>query len=78
MILGEISGLVVAGLALGGAFAYLATRLISEQLYGIEPQDPGTLALGTILLLLVAFVAALVPAYRAAKLDPIAALRQGS
>jgi predicted permease len=77
MILGEISGLVVVGLAIGGGLAYVAARLITSRLYGIDPQDPVTVAWATSLLLAVSLVAAFLPARRAAKLDPMTALRQG-
>ena len=76
MILRETIGLVSAGLALGGGLAYAASRLIDSRLYGVAPQDPLTLALATGLLLLVALSAAYVPAQRASRLDPMAALRQ--
>lgn len=76
MILRETIGLVGTGLALGEGLAYAASRLIDSRLYGVAPQDPLTLALATGLLLLVALSAAYVPAQRASKLDPMAALRQ--
>jgi predicted permease len=76
MLLRETLGLVGAGLALGGGLAFAASRLIDSRLYGVAPQDPLTLALATGLLLLVAFGAAYVPAQRASRLDPIAALHQ--
>jgi ABC-type lipoprotein release transport system permease subunit len=50
--------------------------LIDSRLYGVAPQDPLTLALATGLLLLVALSAAYLPARRASRLDPMAALRQ--
>jgi putative ABC transport system permease protein len=76
MILRETAGVVCAGLALGGGLAYAASRLIDSRLYGVAPQDPPTLALATGVLLLVALSAAYMPAQRAAKLDPLAALRR--
>ena len=76
MILRETIGLVVAGLALGGGLAYAASRLIDSRLYGVAPQDPLTLASATGLLLLVALGAAYLPARRASRLEPMAALRQ--
>jgi predicted permease len=76
MILGETAGVVGAGLALGGALAYAASRLIDSRLYGVAPQDPLTLALATGLLLLVALGAAYFPARQASRLDPVEALRQ--
>jgi putative ABC transport system permease protein len=77
MILRETAGVVCVGLALGGALAYSATRLLDSRLYGIDPQDPATLAAATALLLVVALLAAYLPARRASRLDPMAALRQG-
>ena len=76
MILGETAGLVIAGLLLGGALAYAASRLIDSRLYGVAPQDPVTLGLAAGLLVLVALSAAYLPARRASRLDPTAALRQ--
>jgi predicted permease len=76
MILGETIGLVIAGLALGGVLAYVASRLIASRLYGVAPQDPLTLALAAGLLVAVALSAAYLPARRASRLDPMAALRQ--
>ena len=76
MILGETIGLVITGLVLGGGLAYAATRLITSRLYGVAPQDPLTLGLAAGLLVLVAIGAAYLPARRASRLDPMAALRQ--
>jgi predicted permease len=76
MILGETFSLVIAGLALGAGLSYSALRLIDSRLYGVARQDPLTLSLATALLLLVALSAAYVPARRAARLDPMTALRQ--
>jgi predicted permease len=76
MILCETMGLVGVGLGLGGALAYAASRLIDSRLYGVHPQDPLTLAVSTGLLLLVALTAAYLPAQRASRLDPMAAMRQ--
>jgi predicted permease len=75
MILGETSLVVGAGLALGGALAYAATRLIGSRLYGVAAQDPLTLSGAIAALLLVAFGAAYLPARRAARLDPAIVLR---
>jgi putative ABC transport system permease protein len=76
MILRETTGVVVTGLALGAAIAYGGTRLIHSQLYGVAPHDPVTVTLAIVLLLLVALSAAFLPAYRASRVDPMAALRQ--
>jgi predicted permease len=76
MILHETIGLVMAGLALGAGLAYAASRLIDSRLYGVAPQDPLTLALAAGLLVLVTIGAAYLPARRASRLDPMAALRR--
>jgi putative ABC transport system permease protein len=65
------------GLAVGIGGALAAARYISSLLYGVRPADPVTLA-GTCVLFAVATLgASLVPAQRAARLDPASALRQG-
>jgi ABC-type lipoprotein release transport system permease subunit len=48
---------------------------MTNQLYGVQPWDPVMLAVATLLLGLAAFVASLVPAWRAAGIEPMAALR---
>jgi hypothetical protein len=77
MILRETLGLVVAGLLLGGALAYVGSRLVASRLYRVGPQDPLTLIVATAVLLVVALLAACLPAYRASRMDPMAALHQG-
>jgi len=76
MILGETTGLLFAGLVLGGGLAYAASLLIASRLYGVAPQDPLSLGLATGLLVAVAMGAAYLPAQRASRLDPMTALRQ--
>ena len=76
MILRETLGLVAAGLVLGALLAYAAAYVIDSRLYGVAPQDPATLWLAAALLLLVALVAAYLPAHRASRVEPIAALRR--
>lgn len=70
-------GLVLVGIGagIGLSVAALASRPLSPFLYGIEPWDPVTFIGVTALLALAAVVASLVPALRAARLDPLAALR---
>jgi len=51
------------------------TRVVATFLYGVEPNDPATLALATFTLATVAIGAALIPAWRAARLNPMTALR---
>lgn len=64
-----------AGLTLGLTAALVLARFFRALLYGISPADPFTLTAVVLLLLATAFVACLVPARRAMKVDPVAALR---
>jgi predicted permease len=77
MVLRETATLVLVGLLTGSALSYAASRTIANWLYGVVPQDPLTLILAASLLLIVAFIASYVPAYRASRMDPVAALHQG-
>jgi ABC-type lipoprotein release transport system permease subunit len=67
--------LVAAGLALGLAGALAATRLMSAALFGVHARDPQTLAAVALLVLAAAWLACYLPARRAAKVDPMVALR---
>jgi putative ABC transport system permease protein len=67
--------LVVWGLALGSAAALAATRLLESLLFEIRPTDPVTYAAIAAVMLTVGLFAGAVPARRAAKIDPVEALR---
>jgi predicted permease len=75
MILRGAFGPVGIGLALGIPAAVGAGRLISSQLFGVTPWDPLILSAATLLLLLAALIAAVIPARHAASVDPMDALR---
>jgi predicted permease len=75
MILYEALRLVVAGIVLGAVALLFVVRFVRDLLYGISAFNPATLACTVALLGAVAFLAALVPACRAAALDPMEALR---
>ena len=75
MVVGQGMAMALAGAAAGLAGALLLTRLMSSLLYGVTPSDPATYAATTAALLLVALAASYVPARRAARIDPIRALR---
>jgi ABC-type antimicrobial peptide transport system permease subunit len=64
------------GSAIGLAAALATTRLIAGMLFGLSPADPLTIALATLLLLAVAALAGWLPARRAARVDPLVALRR--
>jgi predicted permease len=66
---------VVIGLLLGLPLAIGAGKLISSQLYGVSIYDPPALGLATVSLAICAFLAAIIPATRAAAIDPMRALR---
>jgi ABC-type antimicrobial peptide transport system permease subunit len=64
-----------AGLVIGGAGAVAAGRWLRAQLFQVAPDDPRALVVAGVVLVLVALVAAAGPALRAARLDPMTALR---
>jgi putative ABC transport system permease protein len=66
----------VAGCVAGWALALASSRMLSGMLYGVSPSDLGTLSGVVLVVLLVAAIASLVPAIRAARLDPMQVLRE--
>jgi ABC-type antimicrobial peptide transport system permease subunit len=74
-VVGEGIRTVAIGVALGVALAIAAGKLVEALLYGIAPRNPVVLGLVSLSLLVVAILAALVPAWRASRADPIMALR---
>jgi predicted permease len=75
MVLRSAFQLVGAGLVLGIPLAVGAGKLIGAQLHGVTEWDPVALAVATAALAVCTFAAALVPAFRAASMDPMRALR---
>ena len=68
-------GLVLPGIALGAGASLLLTRMFSHLIYGVEPADPRLLLLAALVLLAVGVAACWLPARRAARVDPMVALR---
>ena len=66
---------IAAGVVVGSAGAMLLSRFMQKLLYGVEPTDPVTFGAVTIVLVSVALLACWIPAARAARLDPMVALR---
>lgn len=75
LVVGTGAQLVIGGAIVGMAGALALTGLLKSLLYGIGPHDPWTFVMAPAVLLMVALVAAYVPARRAARLDPMDALR---
>ena len=76
MVISQGIKLVLIGVAVGLAGALGLTRFLSGLLYGVKPGDPLTLVAVSALLMAVAFLASYIPARQAAKVDPMAALKQ--
>jgi ABC-type antimicrobial peptide transport system permease subunit len=75
LVMTEVLWLAGAGIAIGVPLALLLSSLVRTQLFGVSGSDPLTLCLVSGLIMAVAFAAAALPARRAAKVDPIVALR---
>ena len=75
MVVGQGMKLVLSGLVLGLVVSLAVTRLLTTLLFGTSARDPLTFAAVTLLLIVVALLAAYIPARRAAQVDPIVALR---
>jgi putative ABC transport system permease protein len=75
MVLAEGSKLAMIGVVAGLVASYGATRFIASFLYGVTPTDPITFSMAATMLLIVAMIATYFPARRAARIDPMTALR---
>jgi putative ABC transport system permease protein len=75
LILGQAARLAAAGIVFGLFAAALATRLLVGLLYGVRPLDPVSFAGGAIVFGTLATIASLIPARRAASVDPVEALK---
>jgi predicted permease len=75
MVMRETAILIAIGVILGMAGALATSRMLSSFLYGIEPNDPLTLVVATLILAVAVSLAGFLPARWAAKVDPMVALR---
>jgi len=76
LVLQQGVGLAIAGVLIGGAGAYWLTRLLSKLLFRVSATDPLTFLGVAVLLTAIAAVASFVPARRAARVDPLLAMRE--
>jgi putative ABC transport system permease protein len=75
LVVGGGLKIVLIGVVLGLVAAYILTRLLSNLLYGITATDPSTFVSMSLLLIIIAMLASYIPARRAARVDPMTALR---
>jgi putative ABC transport system permease protein len=76
LVLREAGMLLAVGLLIGTGLAIAAARTTSSMLFGLKPTDPLTIGLSVGLLAVVAMAASFLPAMRAARLEPMLALRE--
>jgi ABC-type antimicrobial peptide transport system permease subunit len=76
-VLGQAVRLAAVGLAIGLGFSLVLGRALEAVLYEVPPHDFSTLAVVALVLLGVTVSTCLLPAYRAARIDPTVALRMG-
>ncbi len=75
LVLGQALRVTCAGLAIGLALTSVVSRVLTTMLYGVKAIDPGTYTVALFGIAVVAFAAAAGPAIRAARIDPVEALR---
>jgi len=76
LVLRDVAAMLAIGTLLGLGASLAAGRFVASLLYGVKPQDAAPLAIAAIVLGIATGIAAYLPAHRAARLDPMAALRE--
>jgi ABC-type antimicrobial peptide transport system permease subunit len=76
LILRQSAALLAIGLAAGAALSLVAAHYVASLLFGLGPNDAGTLSLAIVLLAAITQGASYLPARRASQLEPMAALRE--
>lgn len=76
MILNEAFRVTIIGVVIGLGVGYLLTRFLRTMLFGLEPTDPLAMVSTALVLIIVSLIAAFIPGLRAARLDPMQALRR--
>jgi macrolide transport system ATP-binding/permease protein len=75
LVLSQGLRLTAIGVVLGGVAAFASTRMIAYMLYQVSPRDPHAFVAALVIMVLAALLACLAPAWRAARTNPVAALR---
>lgn len=75
IVLKEIFRLAMAGVAIGLALALAFSRVVESLLFGVDAYDPVVMGLAILAMIAVALFAGYLPAWRATRIDPMAALR---
>jgi ABC-type antimicrobial peptide transport system permease subunit len=76
LVLGRLAWLLAFGIALGVATSWWTVQLFEKLLFGLAPRDPLTFTTAVLVLLFAGLIAGWVPARRAARIDPVSALRE--
>lgn len=76
MVLGEVAVICALGIAVGAALALAAAPTARSLLFGMKPSDPQSVLLSIVAVLIISALASMVPAVRAAHLDPLVALHE--
>ena len=76
-MLRRVAILVGVGIVVGAGASLWATRFVQTLLYGLQPQDPVTLAAASAVLVAIGALAGWLPARRASRIDPAQVLREG-